>query len=228
LDAGAWFHRRFAGERVLLLSRAIRLIPPPETQYGVQKEIDLKLDPAGTKVTLTHRLKNISSWPIELAPWSLTVMAPGGIEIIPLPKKVSHGESLLPNQSLVLWSYTDLKDPRYSFGSKYITLKHDAKGKATKIGLRHSEGWVGYLRSGLLFVKRFDRQPDQHYPDLGSNFETFTNEDMLEVESLGPLAKLEPGSAVEHREVWELHKNVPAVTDEAGIDKSVAPLVSAK
>ena len=29
LDAGAWFHPRFAGERVLLVSQAIRLIPPP-------------------------------------------------------------------------------------------------------------------------------------------------------------------------------------------------------
>jgi len=29
LDAGAWFHPRFTGERVLLVSQAIRLIPPP-------------------------------------------------------------------------------------------------------------------------------------------------------------------------------------------------------
>jgi hypothetical protein len=207
---------------------AIRLIAPPETPFGVQKEIDLKLDATGSKVTLLHRIKNISSWSIELAPWALTVMAPGGTEIIPLPKKVPHGESLLPSQSLVLWSYTDMKDPRFSFGTKYIMVRHDAKGRATKIGLWHSEGWVGYLRSGTLFVKRFDRQAEQHYPDFGSNFETFTNEDMLEVESLGPTARLEPGSSVEHREQWELHKNVPEVTDEAGIDKSISPLVSAR
>lgn len=205
-----------------------RLIPPPETPYGIQKEIDVLLTPTGTRVVLIHRLKNISSWPIELAPWSLTVMAPGGTEIIPLPKKVPHGESLLPNQQLVLWSYTDMKDPRFSFGSKYITLKQDSKGHATKIGLRHAEGWVGYLRSGLLFVKRFERQPGQHYPDFGCNFETYTDENMLEVESLGPLTKLEPGSAVEHREVWELHKKVPAISDEASIDRAIQPLVSGK
>ncbi len=29
LDAGAWFHPHFTGERILLLSRAIRLLPPP-------------------------------------------------------------------------------------------------------------------------------------------------------------------------------------------------------
>ena len=206
---------------------AVRLIAPPETLYGIQKEIDIKLDATGTKVTLTHRLKNIGSWPVELAPWALSVMAPGGIAIIPLPKKVSHGESLLPSQSLVLWSYTDLKDPRLSLGTKYITLRQDEKSHATKIGLWHSEGWVGYLRGGLLFVKRFDRQSHQHYPDFGCNFETFTNEDMLEVESLGPMIRLEPGSSVEHREVWELHKNVPAVSDEASIDRTIRPLLGA-
>jgi hypothetical protein len=207
---------------------AIRLTSPPETAHGVQKEIDLNLDGSSSKVTLTHRIKNIGSWAIELAPWSLTVMAPGGTEIIPLPKKVAHGESLLPAQSLVLWSYTDMKDPRFTFGTKYFTVRHDAKGHATKIGLWHSEGWVGYLRSGLLFIKRFERQPGQHYPDFGCNFETFTNEDMLEVESLGPMTRLEPGSLVEHREVWELHKNVPAVTDEASIDRGILPLLGGK
>jgi hypothetical protein len=206
----------------------VRLVPPPEQPYGIQKEIDLRLEATGSKVTLVHRLKNIGPWPVELAPWALTVMAPGGTEIIPLPKKVPHGQSLLPNQSLILWSYTDMKDPRFSFGSKYVTVRQDPKGHATKIGLWHSEGWVGYLRAGLLFVKRFERQAGQHYPDFGANFETFTNEDMLEVESLGPLTRLEPGGTVEHREVWELHKNVPALSDEASIDRAILPLVAGK
>ncbi len=53
-------------------------------------------------------------------------------------------------------------------------------------------------------------------------------ENMLEVESLGPLTKLQPGSAVEHREMWELHKSVAPVTDEALIDKGILPLVVGK
>jgi hypothetical protein len=39
---------------------------------------------------------------------------------------------------------------------------------------------------------------------MGCNFETFTNEAMLEVESLGPLAQLEPGQDTSHRESWYL------------------------
>jgi hypothetical protein len=201
---------------------SLRLIAPPERPYGVQKQIDITLEPAGSKVTLVHRIQNVGSWPIELAPWALTVMAPGGQAIIPLPDKVPHTESLLPNQVLVLWSYTDLN------GTKYITLKQDPKRPATKIGIRHDAGWVGYLRSGLLFVKRFGKSEGKHYPDFGANFETFTNEDMLEVESLGPMTRLEPAEHVEHRETWELHQNVPPVRDEADIDRAVLPLVGKK
>lgn len=36
LDAGSWFHHRFRGERILLLSQAIRLVPPP---LGINLEL---------------------------------------------------------------------------------------------------------------------------------------------------------------------------------------------
>ena len=78
-----------------------------------------------------------------------------------------------------------------------------------------------YLNAGTLFVKRFEYQPGKDYPDRGCNFETFTNEEILEAESLGPLARLEPGQAVEHVERWELFTNVQDFRDEAGIDANV-------
>ena len=41
----------------------------------------------GTRVTVTLRVTNVGKEPTELAPWGPTVMAPGGVEIIPLPPK---------------------------------------------------------------------------------------------------------------------------------------------
>jgi hypothetical protein len=54
----------------------------------------------------------------------------------------------------------------------------------------------------------------------------FTNGEVLELETLGPLTRLEPGAAVEHTERWSLHRNVHlnAFTD-AELDRSVAPLI---
>src|SRR6266704_3067940 len=38
---------------------AIRLIQNPD-EYGIQKEMDVELAPSGSKVTVTHRIKNVS------------------------------------------------------------------------------------------------------------------------------------------------------------------------
>ncbi len=89
-------------------------------------------------------------------------------------------------------------------------------------------GWVGYLNNGTLFVKHIKYEEDKPYPDNGCNFETFTNEDMLEVESLGPLVKLAPGKTVEWTEQWELIGNVDDFKDEVGIDKNVLPRIEKK
>jgi hypothetical protein len=215
----------------------VRLIPRPDAEYGIQKEIDVKLPAHGSRVRVVHRLTNIGDKPARLAPWPISVMAPGGVEIIPLPGKTPHPgsaknartpEDFGPNQTMVLWPYFDFKDPRWTFGSRYLTLRQDKKRGPTKVGLAHRMGWVGYLNGGTLFVKRFGYEEGKHYPDRGCNFETFTNEDMLEIESLGPLVTLDPGAKVEAIEEWELSKDVPAFTDEAGIDKNVLPRVKGK
>jgi hypothetical protein len=214
---------------------AVRFTPAAETEFGIQKELDVKLASSGTRVTVVHRITNVGSKPADLAPWALTVLAPGGVEVIPLPEKKPHPGSpknarspadFAPNQTMVMWSYFDFKDPRWSFGSKYITLRQDATKGPTKVGLAHRLGWVGYLNDGQLFVKRFDYQDGKAYPDNGCNFETFTNQDMLEMESLGPVVRLEPGQKVEHTEQWQIaREKVEDFKDEAGIDKNVLPRV---
>ena len=50
--------------------------------------------------------------------------------------------------------------------------------------------------------------PRKTYPDFGCSFETFTNNEFLEIETLGPLTKVLPGKTVEQVEHWSLHRNV--------------------
>jgi hypothetical protein len=220
-----------------LSESSVRLIQPVEAATGIQKELDITLNPASTRVTVVHRLRNRTMWDVELAPWALSVMAPGGAAIIPLPAKVPHPGSVpadqkpdlsgfVPNQTLILWPFTDLSDPRYRWGARYIVLQQDSRAKGpTKLGLALKMGWVAYLRDGYLFVKGIEHQAGRHYTDLGSNFETFTNQDMLEVESLGPLERIAPGRSIEHTERWWLLKGIPNDTSDAAIDSNIRPRV---
>jgi len=66
---------------------------------------------------------------------------------------------------------------------------------------------------------------DAVYPDLGSTVELFTNGDMLEVETLGPLITLEPGAAVTHTEIWTLAAGVPQPESEQDVIEHVLPVI---
>src|SRR5262249_32023230 len=121
------------------------------------------------------------------------------------PKQARSPADYAPDQTLVLWPFFDFTDRRWTFGSKYILLRQDPRAKGpTKIGLAQRQGWTAYLNAGTLFVKRFDYQEGKAYPDRGVNFETFTNADMLEMETLGPLTRLASGEKAELTERWEL------------------------
>lgn len=214
--------------------RAVRFTPPPETEYGVQKVMDLQLADRGTRVDVVLRVTNVGTTPTELAPWGPTVMAPGGVEIIPLPPKRNHPGHVSnarspadygPNQELILWPYFDFADTRWTFGAKYLLLQQDVNKGPTKIGLAHREGWVAYLNSGVLFVKRFDYREGAVYPDRGTRYQTFSNEDMLEMETVGELVTLPPGASAELVESWELHGDVPSVATAADVDRVILPLV---
>jgi hypothetical protein len=213
---------------------AARIIAPPEEPYGVQKTMELRLSAQGARVDVKLKATNVGSAPTELAPWGPTVLAPGGMEIIPLPPKKPHPlhpknakspADYAPNQELILWPYFDFADSRWSFGKKYIFLRQDVNKGPTKIGLAHRMGWVAYLNSGVLFVKRFDYREGASYPDMGTRYQTFSYEEMLEMETVGELVMLQPGESAELNESWELHGNVPPVHTEDDVDRVILSLL---
>ena len=204
----------------------VRVIQPVETTTGVQKEVDLRLSPRKAHVQLTHRLRNTNPWAIELAPWSLSMMATGGTCIFPLPPRGSHPKHLAPASTLTLWAYTDMSDPRWTWGRRHVLLRQDSSAKEPqKIGASVPDGWAAYARDGRLFLKCFPYCDGARYADFGCNFEAFTNKDTLEVETLGPLMRLAPGGSVEHVENWFLFRGVPTPDNDAVVDKHVLPKV---
>lgn len=202
-------------------SGQVRFTTHQEGGAHIRKDLLVHLDSSSSKVTIEHKITNKGDAPLAGATWGLTVMAPGGLEILPMPPFGSHEENLLPNRVLVLWPYTDLDDERLVIGRNFVTLRQEAGGEPLKFGLRHEHQWAAYLLGDCLFIKTFGYDPAETYPDFGCNFETFTNGDMLEIESLGPLRELAPGESVSHREAWflfTLEKELEITSEEALAD----------
>jgi hypothetical protein len=202
----------------------IILSQPVEPWTLIKKEIEVSVSPKRNEVYLIHRLINKGAWTIKLAAWALTVMAPGGREIIP---QIREDTVLLPNRMISLWPYTKLNDHRVHWGEKYIMLDQDRNAnQAFKIGLPNKDGWAAYANNGHLFVKRFQHVDGVEYPDFGySSFETYTCDYMTEIESLSPLFELEPDCSIEHKEIWNLYDNVKTPENETDIDDIILPYV---
>lgn len=207
----------------------LTLTQPVEPTTGIVKQIEITLSPTDNHVKLVHRLINRNLWDIEAAPWCLTFMAQGGRAIVPQEPYIAHSEYLLPARPLVLWHYTDMRDPRWIWGTRYIQLRQDPtvppddKGKQ-KVGMLNKQGWAAYVLRGEVFLKRYAYDPKATYPDYGCNTELFTNADMLELETLGALERIPAGGSVQHVEHWFLFKAEVGV-DEAEIDRVLLPLV---
>ena len=119
-----------------------------------------------------------------------------------------------------------MTDPRWTWGEKYVLLHQDPNiAKPQKVGALVKDGWAAHARNDHLFVKLF-RYEDRQYPDLGSVVETFTNDEMLELETLGPVQNLAPGSgAAPHVEDWFLFRDVPTPQNDADVERDVLPRV---
>ena len=180
------------------------VILTPKEQEGnhVQYVFKVTLEEKGTKVTVAHTIYNRDSKEKTFAPWGLSVLAPGGVEIVPQADKQT---GLLSNRILALWDYSDMSDPRLWWGNKYITLiQIPGMDKNFKLGLNHEKQWSSYLLGKELFVKRYHTVDGGNYPDGGCSFETYICKNFLEMESLGELKTLAPGESVDHVENWEL------------------------
>ena len=203
---------------------------PIEPLTNLQKEIEISMSPSGTSVTVSHRITNHSLFALEFAPWVLTMMAPGGTEITGFPPRGTHPANLEATNPLVMWAYTNLADKRLIFTKKYLLLRQDpVVSEAQKVGLFNRDTWAAYLLNGEAFVKRASADPAKPYTDFGCSFETFTNNEFLEIETLGPITKVEPSRTVEQVEHWSLARNVSLIqqTDEA-IDSLLSQLQAAE
>ena len=200
---------------------------PVEPLTHLQKELEIRIAASGNSATVFHRITNRSLFTLEFAPWALTMMTTGGIAVSGFPPRGRHPVNLEATNPLVMWAYTNLSDPRWKFTKKYLMLRQDPNNaEAQKLGMFNKDTWAAYIVNDEAFIKRAQSDPAKTYPDFGCAFETFTNNEFLEIETLGALSKVEPGHTVEQIEHWALYKNVKLSDfSDDELDRVLLPLV---
>ncbi len=177
------------------------ILTPAKTKFDKQFELVITMSDDNS-VTIENRITNCSDKPVKFAPWSVTGLAAGGTEIIPLCRE---DKGFLPNRTMALWSYSNIRDERFILTDKYALLRQDPKEKkAFKAGFNVTGKQIVYVNGRRIFRMSFDSYELTEYPDFCCNFETYTNDLFLECELLGELKDYQPGETASIREKWEL------------------------
>jgi len=193
----------------ILGENGVEMTQDIEDATGIRKQMTVEaLNP--TSFRITHRLTNNNAWPVALAAWGVTQMRRDGYAAIPLAPRMPHtSETLLPTSAFVIWPYTDFSKPSWDLHSAYVGVDVAKASGSQKVGLTSFPGWAAYWTPFGTFVKYYKLFAPAVYPDLGSRFEGYTCDVMIELESLGPIVEVPAsGGHVEHVEYWGLIKGL--------------------
>lgn len=206
-------------------SDILHLVQPVEKENGISKELEVYLSADANRLKLSHRLINQNSFSVKLSAWAITALAPGGTAIIPQEPYGEGNDFLLPVRSMALWNYTQMNDPRWIWGNKYILAKQDTDiHSEQKIGMLNKQGWAAYCLEEEFLVKLFGFEPLEEYPDFMSNNEIYFNGHFLELETLGTYKEIPAGGKTEHQEYWQLTKGKIDGTEKS-IEEFLLPVL---
>jgi hypothetical protein len=165
----------------------------------------LSVSQRGSYTLVGHTLENRGMSSVLVAPWAITQLVPGGTAVLPEQLESVDIDGVLPNRRLVVWPYTDLSSAEIEFAVGGVALHATDSATKTKIGLPNRRGWLAYSLGDELFVKWSPLHDDgARYPDHGASVQCYRDKRFIELETVGPLTVLDPGSSVVHREVWQL------------------------
>lgn len=187
--------------RYELTENGVIVSQQPDAWLQMEKRIQLEFI-SENALKVTHIVRNTAPTTRRCALWSITSMAGGGEEKIPMRFREGGYD---PLHRISMWDYTNLGDERVTYTKEMLTLRHKPTGKKYKIGVGHPAGPVTYTNKGVVFEKSFDIKLDADYPDGNVSFETFMGDHMLEVESLSPLQEILPQQEGFHCETWTFY-----------------------
>lgn len=191
-----------------LIENGVKVIGNIEEYNNIQKILTVILDKNSSKVDIKNEIINLDEKEKTIAPWAITTLCKDGISITPISNKKTQ---FTPNKVLAYWPYTKFNDKRMEFiDDKYLKITQDTKNfDAFKIGTNNTDKWSAHVAGENVFIKTFedDYTCVGDYSDYGVNFEIYTKELFLELESLGKIKTIGKNEKVILNESWYLTKN---------------------
>ena len=196
-----------------------------EARTRFSYELAIRFQPAGQGLRLEHVLTSLGR---EHSPSSLRLdcpYGPGGALVVPRMDSSVGAASDAPTTALDLWPGTDLRQPCWSIGPRYLRLRHLRTPDPQRLALRVSQGWIAHVRGSSMFLRRFDGSKTGLYSESSSNVELVASPRGLESRILCAPRLLVQNQSLIVSEEWRI---VPAPVEpltEDLIDTLCLPVV---
>lgn len=184
---------------------------------GIRKTIEVQV--AGRYLKVEHVVASGDGTRMEVAPWAITQLRPGGTALMPIERTPADEHGLQPDHALVGWPYTDWGTLGYDSEASVVLLA-GRRATPTKVGTTASRGWLAYVQDGWVFTKYLRPGPAPAI-DRGANLQVYAGPDFVELETLGSLETLAGYRRTSLVEMWDV---APAPATPA----EVAALVEAR
>jgi hypothetical protein len=170
---------------------------------GVAVEKRIAADVGRGAVVFDFAIHNRSEAPVELAPWQITRVPPGGLTLFP------SGGGPYPPSSLAV---------REALGVTWYAFDAAAVTDHQKLFADAREGWLAHVDGDALLVKTFAIVPRAAQAPGEAQIEIYATpaHTYVEVEAQGPYETIAPGAALPWRVVWLVRRLPPDVARTVG------------
>jgi len=179
-----------------------RMTSVEDLATGTQLVREFSLEETSSRLACTQEIRNISDQQINWCHWSRTFALGGGICIVPLSDYSRFPSSYIQYEPDGRINFTP-QDPGVQRRAGYLEIS--ATPQYPKLGMDSYVGWLGYLlKNDLLFVKRFPTYPERVYNEIAALTISiwYPEDDMCEIEPIGPMERLLPGESAKFTEEW--------------------------
>lgn len=174
----------------------------PET--GVRLTRDFTLSPDSTELEVVQTIHNESDEQKPWCHWSRTFAVGRGIVLLPLEGISKYPNSYVMGEGRGLLHFRP-EEPTITIRESYLEIT--GPPQFAKLGMDSTAGWFTYLSpNNLLFTKRFRVDPDDVYNEVAGLTTSiwYPDNEMVELEPIGPRQLTSPGESASYTEVWYL------------------------
>jgi hypothetical protein len=181
------------------------MVSQDDPNTGVRLERTFALAAEGSQLTFTQTIVNVSERVVETCHWSRTFANGKGTCIVPVSSRSRFPNSFVRYDPPGKMLNMQPDDPQISRVGDYLIIND--RPLNPKLGFDSYVGWLAYLSpQDLLFIKQFPTYPERVYNEVaGLTISVwYPDNDMIELEPIGPREILNPGAKAAFTETWTL------------------------